>query len=343
LKRYGALWGGLALSIIVYFILIKGAKGSTFITAETLAWIKANTGLILLYSFLLCAVILQVILLFSKVNILKPIVLIGTFALAMAFAANDLVNFIGVPLAGMNSYKVAQAASEPLTTSMIALQKAAPSDTPLLVLAGVIMAVTLWFSRKARTVTATEVNLGRQDEWMFERFASTSLSRTVVRMVASLSGGVKRMIPNVLLNKLNGRLDPAKYNARITLDDDRPSFDLVRAAVNLVVASALISLGTSMKLPLSTTYVTFMVAMGSSFADRAWGRDSAVYRVTGVFAVIGGWFLTALMAFSVSAIFAVVIFHLRASGVLVILGLGIFNLHRNRTVHKKTKKRDGGS
>jgi hypothetical protein len=338
LKRYGAVWGGLALSVIVYFILIKGAKGSTFITAESLAWIEANTGLILLYSFLLCAVILQVILLFSKVNILKPIVLIGTFALAMAFAANDLVNFIGVPLAGMNTYKVAQATTEPLTTPMIALQEAAPSDTPLLVLAGVIMAVTLWISRKARTVTATEVNLGRQDEWMFERFASSTLSRTVVRMATTLFEGVKRIVPNVMLHKLNGRLDPAKYSSKITLDDDRPSFDLVRAAVNLMVASALISLGTSMKLPLSTTYVTFMVAMGTSFADRAWGRDSAVYRVTGVFAVIGGWFLTALMAFSVSAIFAFAIFYLRAPGVFAILALGVFILLRNHSVHKKREK-----
>lgn len=338
LRRYGSIWGGLALSVITYFILIKGAKGSTFITPETLAWIKVHTGLILLSSFLLCAFILQVIMFFSKVNILKPIVLIGTFALAMAFAANDLVNFIGVPLAGMNAYKMAQTTSEPLTTPMTALQEAAPSDTLLLLLAGVIMAVTLWFSRKARTVTATELNLGRQDEGMVERFGSSALSRTVVRMVASLSGGVKRIIPNVMLNKLNGRLDPEKHDTRVTPDDDRPSFDLVRASVNLMVASALISLGTSLKLPLSTTYVTFMVAMGTSFSDRAWGRDSAVYRVTGVFAVIGGWFLTALMAFSVSAIFAFAVFHLRALGVFAILGLGIFILLRNRSVHKKREK-----
>ena len=337
LKRFGSIWGGLALSVITYFILIKGAKGSTFITPETLAWIKSHTGLILLSSFLFCAFILQVIMLFSKVNILKPIVLIGTFALAMAFAANDLVNFIGVPLAGMNAYKMAQTTSEPLATPMTALQEAAPSDTLPLLLAGVIMAVTLWVSRKARTVTATELNLGRQDEGMVERFGSSALSRIVVRMVTSLSECVKRIIPNAVLNKLNGRLDPEKCDTRVT-DQDRPSFDLVRASVNLMVASALISLGTSLKLPLSTTYVTFMVAMGTSFSDRAWGRDSAVYRVTGVFAVIGGWFLTALMAFIVSAIFAFVIFQLRAPAVLAILGLGIFVLLRNRRVHKKREK-----
>jgi phosphate/sulfate permease len=185
LKRCGAIWGGMAFSIIIYFILIKGARGSTFITSEALSWIKAHTGLILLFSFILWAAIFQVIMLFTRVNILKPIVLVGTFALAMAFAANDLVNFIGVPLAGMNSYKVVQAASEPLTTPMTALQEAAPSDTLLLLLAGVIMVITLWISRKARSVIATEINLGRQEEGM-ERFESSPLSQAVVRMVSAI-------------------------------------------------------------------------------------------------------------------------------------------------------------
>lgn len=337
LKRFGAIWGGMAFSIIIYFILIKGARGSTFITAETLAWIKANTGLILLFSFILWAAIFQVIILLTRINILKPIVLVGTFALAMAFAANDLVNFIGVPLAGMNSYKVARAASEPLTTPMTALQEAAPSDTLLLLLAGVVMVLTLWLSRKARTVTATEINLGRQEEGM-ERFESSPLSQAVVRMVSAIGEGMRKIIPTPVMNTLNKRFYHEESIVTGSAAGDRPSFDLVRASVNLMVASALISFGTSLKLPLSTTYVTFMVAMGTSFADRAWGRDSAVYRVTGVLTVIGGWFLTALMAFTVSGVLALVIFYLRAPAVVCILALGIFILLRTRKLHKKIER-----
>jgi predicted transcriptional regulator len=337
LKRYGAIWGGMAFSIIIYFILIKGAKGSTFITAEALSWIKANTGLILLFSFILWAAIFQVIILFTRVNILKPIVLVGTFALAMAFAANDLVNFIGVPLAGMNSYKIVQGTSEPLTTPMTALQDAAPSDTLLLLLAGVIMVITLWISRKARTVTATEINLGRQEEGM-ERFESSPLSQAVVRMVSAMGDGMRRIIPTPVMNKLNKRFYHDESIDTGSAAGDSPSFDLVRASVNLMVASALISFGTSLKLPLSTTYVTFMVAMGTSFSDRAWGRDSAVYRVSGVLTVIGGWFLTALMAFTVSGVLALVIFYLGAPAVLGIVVLGIVILLRTRKLHKKIER-----
>jgi hypothetical protein len=337
LKRYGALWGGVALSVIIYFILIKGAKGSAIITPEILTWIKTHTGLLLLLSFLACASVLQVIMLLTKINILKPIVLIGTFALAMAFAANDLVNFIGVPLAGLNSYQVAQTTADPLTTPMIALQKAVPSNTHFLLLAGIIMAITLWLSRKARTVTATEVNLGRQEEGM-ERFGSSAISRTVVRMFTSLSEGTGKIIPNSWLKKLEWRFDSSRAVAQVTAEGDTPSFDLVRASVNLMVASVIISLATSMKLPLSTTYVTFMVAMGSSFSDRAWGRDSAVFRVTGVFTVIGGWFLTAIMAFTFSAVFAFSIYYLKAVGALAIMVLGGFLILRNHRLHKKREK-----
>jgi hypothetical protein len=343
LKRYGAIWGGMAFSIIIYFILIKGAKGSTFITAETLAWIKAHTGLILLLSFILWTAIFQVIMLITRINILKPIVLVGTFALAMAFAANDLVNFIGVPLAGMNSYKVAQTAGQPLTTPMTALQGAAPSDTLLLLLAGVIMVITLWISRKARSVTATELNLGRQEEGL-ERFESSPLSQAVVRMVSALGQGIRKIIPNRVMNKLDKRfyheesIDAGSASSASSAAGDRPSFDLVRASVNLMTASALISFGTSLKLPLSTTYVTFMVAMGTSFSDRAWGRDSAVYRVSGVLTVIGGWFLTAVMAFTVSGVLALVIFYLRVPAVPGILALGIFILLRTRKLHRKIEQ-----
>jgi phosphate/sulfate permease len=339
LKRYGAIWGGLALASITYFILIKGAKGSAVITPETQAWIQANAWLILFFIFLACAGILQLLMWFSRVNILKPIVLIGTFALAMAFAANDLVNFIGVPLAGLSSYQAAGASSNPLAATMDALQKATPSHTLLLLIAGIIMAITLWISRKARTVTYTEINLGRQEEG-HERFGSSPLARSVVRMVTALGQGVRKVLPNPVIKKLNGRFDmaPDKTDAKASLDSDKPAFDLVRASVNLMVASALISFATSLKLPLSTTYVTFMVAMGSSFSDRAWDRDSAVFRVTGVLTVIGGWFLTALMAFTVSAVFAFAIFYLKALAVIVILGLAVFFIIRTQYVHKNREK-----
>lgn len=341
LRRYGGLWGGAALSVIIYFILIKGAKGSTFITAETLAWIKANTLSILLYCFIACALLLQFLIWFTRVNIFKPIVLIGTFALAMAFAANDLVNFIGVPLAGLNAYQVAEAGAAAggngLTMTMDALQKSTPSNTLLLLIAGLIMAITLWFSKKARTVTATEINLSRQEEG-YERFGSSALSRTVVRMVSGLGEGIRKVVPGSLLNKLNNRFDQDKGVLRTIPETERPAFDLVRASVNLMVAGALISLATSMKLPLSTTYVTFMVAMGTSFADRAWGRDSAVFRITGVFTVIGGWFLTAFTAFTVSSIFAAIIFYFRIPGPMLIILLGALVLLRNRKVHKAREK-----
>jgi hypothetical protein len=339
LRRYGAVWGGLALSAIIYFILIKGASGFTFITPAVLTWIKTNTGFMLLLSFAGCAVILQLIILFTRINILKPIVLIGTFALAMAFAANDLVNFIGVPLAGLNAFQVAKVNSNPLTMTMDSLRHGAPSNALFLLLSGIIMIVALWFSRKARTVTATELNLGRQDEG-YERFGSSPLSRAVVRMVASLGEGMKKLIPPPIRKKLNQRFDHTLSDvaAKMPLDSDKPAFDLVRASVNLMVASALISLGTSMKLPLSTTYVTFMVAMGTSFSDRAWDRDSAVYRITGVLTVIGGWFLTALMAFTVSFGFALAIFYLKAPAVLAILGLAIFFIYRTHHVHKNREK-----
>jgi hypothetical protein len=339
LKRYGAIWGGLALSAITYFVLIKGAEGSVIITPESRVWIHSHTWGMLIFIFLVCAVILQLLMWFFKINILKPIVLIGTFALAMAFAANDLVNFIGVPLAGLNTYQAAKASVDPINTTMQALQDISPAHTLLLLLAGVIMASTLWISRKARTVTYTEVSLGRQDEG-FERFGSSPLSRIVVRMTTALGEGIKKIIPNALLKALNRRFEFShdEIDLKISMGMDNPAFDLVRASVNLMVACGLISFGTSMKLPLSTTYVTFMVAMGTSFSDRAWDRDSAVFRVTGVLTVIGGWFLTALMAFTVSFAFAAAIFYLKAPAVIALLGLAIFFIYRTHHIHKKREK-----
>lgn len=333
LKRYGAIWGGVALSAIIYFILIKGAKGASFITDETLLWIKSNTWLILLIVFLFCWVIFQLITFFTKINILKVIVLTGTFALAMAFAANDLVNFIGVPLAGLSSYNVAVSGSGAISQTMEALKDPVRSNTLFLLIAGIVMVITLWFSKKSRTVTRTELSLGRQDEGV-ERFGSSHISRTIVRMITSFSEVFQKVIPTSWLEKTSKRIDQKYYKPVASKDGELTSFDLLRASVNLMVASTLIALGTSMKLPLSTTYVTFMVSMGTSFSDRAWGRESAVYRVNGVLTVIGGWFFTALMAFTVSCIFATAIFYWRVPAVLVILGLAIFLLLRSSRVHK---------
>ncbi len=337
LRRYGALWGGAALASITYFILIKGSKGASFITPETLAWIKGHTGLILLASFAVSAVLLQLIMSFTRINILKLIVLVGTFALAMAFAANDLVNFIGVPLAGLSAYTEANATGDPMTATMEALSQPVRSNTFFLLLAGVIMVITLWVSRKARSVTRTEVRLGRQEEG-FERFESTVLSQTIVRLVASIMENTGRIIPKVIREWVARRLDRSEFRPTPAADGTVPSFDLVRAGVHVMVASALISLATSFKLPLSTTYVTFMVAMGTSLSDQAWGRDSAVYRVSGVLTVIGGWFFTAMMAFTVSSVFATAIFFGGGWAVGAILLLAVLLVFRTHHLHRRREK-----
>lgn len=326
--RYGALWGGMALASITYFILVKGAKGAAFISKQNQEWINTHTGLLLLLIFVVAAVVLQVLQLL-KFNILKPVVLIGTFALAMAFAANDLVNFIGVPLAGLHAYRLAVASDDPLGITMGGLAAKVPSETFLLLLAGGVMVATLWLSKKARTVTETEISLSQQEEGN-ERFESIFLSRAIVRLVLHLSDTARLIIPQGVRSWIGRRLDPAAA-APVLVDGRKPSFDLLRATVNLMVASALISYATASKLPLSTTYVTFMVAMGSSFADRAWGRESAVYRVTGVLTVIGGWFLTAVVAFLAAGLCVTVIFYGQAFGVVVLLvlaGAMIWNAHR---------------
>ena len=334
LRRYGAVWGGAGLASITYFILIKGAKGASFITPETLSWIKSHTSLILLGSFLVSALFLQLLLSLTRVSILKFIVLVGTFALAMAFAANDLVNFIGVPLAGLSAYVEANATADPLTATMEALRQPVHGNTLILLFAGVVMVITLWISRKARSVTATTVQLGRQDEG-FERFESTVLSQTIVRLVSTLFDTLGRLFPKRLRRAINRRFDRSEHRPTPAADGSVPSFDLIRAAVNLMMASALISLGTSFKLPLSTTYVTFMVAMGASLSDQAWGRDSAVYRVSGVLTVIGGWFFTAMMAFTVSSIFAAAVFFGHVWAVIGIALLIGFLIYRNHHIHRK--------
>jgi len=337
IRRYGAVWGGLALSMITYFILIKGSKGASFMSPETVAWIKAHTLTLLFAGFGCFTALFQVMLLFTRINILKPIVLAGTFALAMAFAANDLVNFIGVPLAGFHAYALSQTGADPLTMSMAGLQKKIQSDTLFLIGAGLVMVATLWLSRKARSVTKTEVSLGRQEEGL-ERFDSSQLSRIVVRMTVRIIDAVRDFCPAPLRKRVGTRFSTVGFEPVPGYDGTVPEFDLIRASVNLMVASALVSWATSMKLPLSTTYVTFMVAMGTSLADHAWGLESAVYRITGVLTVIGGWFFTALMAFTVSLLFAFAIYYLKGIAIILLLILVGFLIFRNFTIHGRRQQ-----
>ena len=337
IRRYGALWGGMALSAITFFILIKGAKGASFLSAEQLAWIKGHNALILLFAFGGSALLLQALLMFTRVNILKIIVLAGTFALAMAFAANDLVNFIGVPLAGLSAYGAAEGSGNLVGQTMEALTQPVRANTLFLLASGAVMVVTLWVSRKTRGVSRTELSLGRQDDG-YERFESTVLSRAIVRVVAALFKNVSRLAPRSLKLAIAKRLDRAHFRPVPAADGTVPSFDLVRASVNLMVASALIAFATSLKLPLSTTYVTFMVSMGTSLSDQAWGRESAVYRVTGVLTVIGGWFFTAMMAFTVSSVFALAIFYGKAPVVVVLLFVAVGLVVRTHVLHRKREE-----
>jgi phosphate/sulfate permease len=337
LKYFGAIWGGIAITAITYFILIKGAKGASFMSDETKEFIKHNSFTIIGISFIAWTVILQLISLVTKLNILKFIVLVGTFALAMAFAGNDLVNFIGVPLAGYESFKEFMAApgAEPDTFLMTALTGKVKTPTFFLLLAGLIMVVTLWTSKKARSVTKTEINLARQDTG-YERFGSSIFARSLVRRVNNFSKTFKNLLPVAIQNKIEKQFDQVEYQKQQNaLGPEAPYFDMIRASVNLVVASILIAFATSMKLPLSTTYVTFMVAMGTSLSDKAWGRDSAVYRITGVFSVIGGWFFTAFSAFTVAFLIAVVIKYGGFVAILILIGLAIFFVYRTHVIHKR--------
>ncbi|MBI9065724.1 MAG: inorganic phosphate transporter [Salinivirgaceae bacterium] len=333
MKFFGAIWGGIAIASITYFILIKGAKSATFMTDDMKIYIKDNALQILAMSFVAWAVILQLLNWMFKINILKVIVLVGTFALAMAFAGNDLVNFIGVPLAGFESFKQFQLnGGNDILMEGLANNVQTPSY--FLVIAGGIMVVTLWFSKKARSVTETELNLSRQDEG-YERFGSSFIARMLVRRSVASNTFFSKIIPERVSNSIRKRFDQTEYKKRINKEENPPMFDLVRASVNLTVASILISFATSLKLPLSTTYVTFMVAMGTSLADGAWGRDSAVYRITGVFAVIGGWFMTAMIAFTVAFILAMFIVWAKIVAVLVLLAIAIYALIKTHKTHKK--------
>ena len=331
------IYGGIAVTAIVYFMLFKGTKDLAFMTADVKEWINTHTWM-LLGGCLVFFTILMQILHFLKVNVFKVIVLIGTFALAMAFAGNDLVNFIGVPLAGFASYQdyMASGSGDPAGHMMGVLNE--PASTPLifLIASGVVMVIALATSKKAHNVTKTEINLARQDEGD-EMFGSSKAARSIVRWSSSTAQFIVSATPDKVKRWIDRRFD--KTNIDI---EDNAAYDVVRASVNLVVASLLIALGTSLKLPLSTTYVTFMVAMGTSLADRAWSRESAVFRITGVLSVIGGWFMTAAIAF-ISAFFIALLMYFGGTVVTVIIviaGLAVL-IHSNVKYKEKSDTTKG--
>ena len=333
-----ALFGGIAATSIIYFMLIKGLKDSSFMTPENKHWIQDNTLPLITVFFVFFTLLMQV-LHWLKVNVFKVVVLMGTFALALAFAGNDLVNFIGVPLAGFSSFidYTANGSGNPdnfLMTSLLG-----PAKTPwyFLIGAGAIMVYALCTSKKAHAVIKTSVDLSRQDEGE-ETFGSTPIARTIVRFSMALANGISRITPNSTKKWLDTRF--RKDEAIIA---DGAAFDLVRASVNLVLAGLLIAVGTSLKLPLSTTYVTFMVAMGTSLADRAWGRDSAVYRITGVLSVIGGWFITAGAAFTICFFVAMIIHFGGSIAIIALIGLAAFTLIRSQLIYKKKKEKEKGN
>lgn len=336
LKWKIGIFGGICATAIVYFLLIKGAKDLTFMTPDVKAWIKEHTGIIILSCFGFFTILMQ-LLHICRINVLKVIVLMGTFALAVAFAGNDLVNFIGVPLSGLSSYQdyLANGAGDARGFLMGSLN--GPANTPIyfLIGAGVIMVVSLATSKKARNVTKTEIGLGSQ-QGGDEMFGSSRIARRLVRWTISFLSWLRRVTPVRVRRWFNSR-----FNIDETIMDQGAAFDLVRGSVNLVLAGALIALGTSLKLPLSTTFVTFMVAMGTSLADRAWGRESAVFRITGVISVIGGWFLTAGAAF-IGAGMIVAVMHFGGHWVMLLLAaLTIFIIiHSNRRFGKKQETAD---
>ena len=325
------IFGGIATTALSYFVLIKGLKNASFIAEGTKTWISDNTGLLILLCFVGFTILMQ-LLHFLKVNVFKIIVLLGTFGLALAFASNDLVNFIGVPLAGLSSYEdfVANAngmgANEFLMSS---LQESAKTPLIYLLIAAFIMVWSLMTSKKARGVVQTSVNLSRQEEGD-EMFGSSSMARMIVRKTTAAAEAISRIVPSGI-----GKWIDSRFKKEDMILEDGAAFDLVRASVTLVVSGLLIIMGTSLKLPLSTTYVTFIVAMGSSLADRAWGRESAVYRITGVLSVIGGWFITAFVAFTICAIITLSMYYGGIIVMTICIAIVIVMLIRSNIAYKK--------
>lgn len=327
------IFGGIAVTGIIWFLLINGLKGSSFMTPELADTIKNNTFYILSICFI-CATLLMAVLNLFRVNILKTVVLVGTFALAMAFAGNDLVNFIGVPLAGLSSYQdyIANGAGDPYMFMMHSLNESANTPIVFLLGAGVVMVLALTFSKKAQNVVKTSVDLSRQDEGE-EMFGSSGVARTLVRSTNRMANSVASWIPPSVGKWVDSRFNTDEANIA-----PGAAFDLVRASVNLVLSGLLVAIGTSYKLPLSTTYVTFMVAMGTSLADRAWSRESAVFRITGVLSVIGGWFVTAGVAFLLCSIVASIMYFGSYVAMLIMICLSVVILIRsNKSFAKKSK------
>jgi len=334
IKSFGALFGGFSLTSILYFIVMKGLKGFSYYTVVKSA-LAENQFLIIFSSFIILSLLSFLFQKFVKKSILVVVIAVGTFGLALAFSGNDLVNFIGVPMAAYHSFEAWSVSGvAPTEFTMEVLDKKMPAESFLLFIAGSIMVVTLWVSKKARTVAETEINLSRQGQ-ADERFEANIISRFIVNAAIFIASSVGKFIPDSLRAKVDERF-VMKALPEVKEDDpDMPAFDLVRASINLIVAGILISIATNLKLPLSTTYVTFMVAMGTSLADRAWGRESAVYRVSGVLNVIGGWFMTAFGAFTAAGIVVFFMSMNKEIAIPILLTLTSLLLFRNYYAHKK--------
>ncbi len=343
IKNFGAIFGGVALAAITYFIFMKGLKGTPQYK-DIKGILEGNELYVMLGSFVFWTLFSYAFEKIFKKTVLIVVIGIGTFGLALAFSGNDLVNFIGVPMAAWHSYEAWHEAFLLYGTgasefTMEVLDKKVPAEPFILFIAGAIMVVTLWTSKKARTVADTEIGLSRQDEGK-EKFKPNALSRAVVKGATFINSGLRFVLPKGALENMNSRFEKSIVDLPRSKSYELPAFDMIRASINLVVAGILISIATSMKLPLSTTYVTFMVAMGTSLADRAWGRESAVYRVAGVLNVIGGWFFTAFSAFCAAGTLAFLI-HLggpngRFAVVAILLILAAVLLIRNYLAHKKS-------
>ena len=332
INNFGVLFGGVALTAITYFIFLKGLKGTPYYK-ELKSVLDGNEIYIIIGSFVFWTLFSFIFEKLTKKTVLLVVIAVGTFGLALAFSGNDLVNFIGVPMAAYHSYEAWIAGGMDSTMSMAVLEKKVPAEPFLLFIAGTIMVLTLWFSKKAKTVAETEISLSRQGE-THEKFEPNQLSRTVVKVTSQLSSYFSAIIPSSISERLGKSFEKPNFTMSKNQSIEAPAFDMIRASVNLMVAGVLIAIATSMKLPLSTTYVTFMVAMGTSLADRAWGRESAVYRVAGVLNVIGGWFGTAIGAFIAAGIVVFLINFNPSVIIPILLLLTVILLYRNYKSHK---------
>ncbi len=350
-KWVGSVFGGVALTSISYFILMKGIKGTSYAKesydlldgATISSFLETEVFMISIVSFVLLSLISYLLIFSFRVNIYKLIIGVGTFSLALAFAGNDLVNFIGVPIAAWQSYEAWVASGVPANMfSMEVLSSKVPTPNLLLFLAGMVMVVTLWISSKAKKVTKTEIDLARQRDTK-ERFQPNFISRGLVRFSYNLANYTSLIVPRKLRDKINAQFEVPVVEMSSNKAVELPAFDMIRASVNMMVAAILISIATSFKLPLSTTYVTFMVAMGTSLSDRAWGSESAVYRVAGVLNVIGGWFFTAFIAFTAAGVIAFLIHLGGPTAIAILIFAALLILGRNYVSHRKELEEEKNS